>query len=166
MDMLYLNQVAVHWGQAQRCKSTVLQHSSSMTLKEKKEKRCLLDSLRSPWLGVWSILEPVQAWVSRLDSRVFETARQGVRWALFKPMQSSVIWLGPQTQVGSSPQRPWGQQSPNLQSPGAGDSQLKPPSREYRLLRHWSTVSKVLWLSLGLVWKLCVCVCVCVCVML
>ena len=109
----------------QTLQSTILQHGISTMLKKKKEKQGLLYSLRSPWLGVWSILKPVQAWVSRLDCCVFETARQGVRWALFKPIQSAVIWLGPETRLGWSPQRPWGQESPNLQSPGAGDSFLR-----------------------------------------
>ena len=45
MDTLYLNQVAIHYGQAQHCKSTILQHITSIMLKKNKQKQRLLYSL-------------------------------------------------------------------------------------------------------------------------
>ena len=100
-------------------------------------------------------------WVSRLDSCVFETARQGVRWALFKPIQSSVIWLGPQTQVGSSLKDLGGNSrlTSSLLVLETSSSSLLPESTDSS---GTEAVRKVLWLPLGLVWKPCVCVCVCV----
>ena len=119
-----------------------------MMLKKKKEKQRRLYSLRSPWLG--EIHPEACADGSPGQTAVF--LRQPGR--LFLEPLFSPLWLGPETRVGSSPRRPWGQQSPNLHVSRCCCLQLKPlpESADPRALKQSA--------------RCCVCVCVCVCVCL
>ena len=127
-----------------------------MMLKKKKEKQRRLYSLRSPWLG--EIHPGACADGSPGQTAVF--LRQPGR-LLLEPLFSP-LWLGPETRVGSSPRRPWGQQSPNLHVSWCCCLQLEPlpESADPRALKHsqQGAVAPVV-VSLEAV---CVRVCVCV----
>ena len=94
-----------------RTRTAVLLHSVGMMLKERKEKKHLLDSLQPPWLELLSHpWEPEQAWFPLLDWGGMETAWQGaLHWALFKPLLSAWLWLGSEFRAGSSSRGPWRQ---------------------------------------------------------
>ena len=113
-----MNKPSIHWQQEKPCTSIILQYITGMKLKKWEKKPRLVFSLRSPrhWLrlilGAWAGLGQMA------ELHGIARAWQGaLHWALFKPLLSVVLHLGPESQGGTRPQGPWGQQSPETHTP-------------------------------------------------
>lgn len=112
-----MNKPSIHW-QEKHCTLIILQYITGIKLKKFRKSHGLFFSLRPPrhWLllilGAWAGLGQM-AGLHRV-----ERAWQGaLHWALFKPLLSVVLQLGPESWGGTRPRGPWGQQSPGTHTP-------------------------------------------------